>query len=194
MKFGTFSLCLIFASFTLEAIEITTEHNSKSEIATAELLTALRQAHDLEKWEVINKVHIDKKAIPHSHPILTLHTRHTNKEGKDELLSTYLHEQIHWHLDNRFDHVKAAIDELKTIFKQVPVGYPIGAQDEFSTYLHLIVCYLERESVSELLSQTRLEKLEEFWLEDHYTWIYQQVLEQHEQIKQIVEKHKLQII
>ena len=40
------------------AIEITTENSEKAELATAELLQALRMSHDTKKWEFTNKVHI----------------------------------------------------------------------------------------------------------------------------------------
>jgi hypothetical protein len=40
---------------------------------------------------------IKERAIPHSHPVLTLNTR--NLDSDDQLLSAFLHEQLHWYLD-----------------------------------------------------------------------------------------------
>lgn len=157
-------LALLFlVSLSSRAVVISTENSEKAELATVKLLNVLRKAHDIGKWEFTDKVHIKRKTIPHSHPVLTLHTRHTSREQKDLLLSTYIHEQIHWHLDNNLENTKAAIKDLKSIFTDVPVGYPEGARDENSTYMHLIVCYLELEAMSELLSESRVNRISKFW-------------------------------
>ena len=175
------------------AIEFTTESSDKRELDTIKLLQALMQSHDTTKWTFTNKVHIKVKTIPHSHPILTLHTRHTTREQKDLLLSTYLHEQIHWHMDNNQQKTEAAINELRTLFRDVPVGYPEGARDEYSTYLHLLVCYLELDAVSQLLSEARVQAVSHFWKQDHYTWIYHQIDIKHAEIASIIKKHGLMI-
>ena len=193
MKLILGAIFLLVASVS-HAIEISTENSAKAEIETVELLNALRQSHDLKKWEFTDKVHIKKKTIPHSHPVLTLHTRHTSNEQKDLLLSTYIHEQIHWHLDNHKEETKAAINELRSIFKNVPVGYPEGARDENSTYLHLLVCHLELDAIAELLSEQRVSKVSKFWKNDHYTWIYAQVIENKDKISKIIEKYQLKIV
>lgn len=185
---------LLLVSFSASAVVISTENAEQAELATVELLNALRKTHDISKWEFTEKVHIKRKTIPHSHPILTLHTRHTSREQKDLLLSTYLHEQIHWHLDNNLANTQAAIKELKSIFKNVPVGYPEGARDEDSTYMHLIVCYLELEAIGELLSEKRVNRVSEFWKNDHYTWVYKQVDIKKEVLKNIINKYGLNIV
>ncbi|WP_448565420.1 hypothetical protein [Thalassotalea ganghwensis] len=187
------SILLLALSPALLAIEITTENATKSELATVELLKALRASHDTNKWEFIDKVHINEKAIPHSHPLLTLHTRHTSKAHKDFLLSTYLHEQIHWHISKNEEKTKSAIEELKTIFKDVPNSFPEGAGNEFSTYLHLLVCFLEMEAISELLSAQRVKAVMSFWQQDHYTWVYRQVEQKNSEIKKVLDNHGLLI-
>lgn len=192
MKLG-FGLLLLVISPFLNALEITTETSDKAELSTVELLQALRMSHDTDKWEFTDKVHIKKKAIPHSHPVLTLHTRHTSKEQKDLLLSTYLHEQIHWYLDENLEQTNAAIQALKAIFKEVPVGYPEGARDEYSTYLHILVCFFEIEAISALLSKERVNAVSQFWKKDHYTWVYTQVDRRRPEIAKIVESVGLKI-
>jgi hypothetical protein len=139
------------------------------------LLKVLLASHDLGKWEFTDKVHIDKTAIPHSYPILTLHTRYWQKSQKDMLLSTYLHEQIHWFADENIEKTNVAIAMLKQAFPKIPVGYPEGARDEESSYLHLIVCYQEQQALREYLSETRIRAVFKFWQNDHYTWVYKQV-------------------
>ena len=192
MKLHLAALLLVISP-TLQAIEITTESSEPSEIATVKLLQALRASHDIKKWEFTDKIHIKKKTIPHSHPVLTLHTRHTNRKQKDLLLSTYIHEQIHWFLDQHETQTRAAIDELKTVFKNVPVGFPEGARDENSTYLHLLVCFLEMEAISTLLSKERVAAVSTFWQKDHYTWIYAQVESNNNAISTIIKKFGLNI-
>jgi hypothetical protein len=194
MRSGIIGIILLTVAFTSEAIEISTEHEAKSELATVKLLQALRQSHDLRKWEFTNKININKKSIPHSHPLLTLHTRHTNREQTDLLLSTYIHEQIHWHLDKNKEGLEKAVEELKTVFKDVPVGYPEGGNSEFWTYGHILVCYLELEAVAELLSSSRYDRVVEFWKSDHYTWIYKQVTEHKDKISKIIDKYGLKIV
>lgn len=191
MKYIFFVLCLL--SQSMLAMEFSTQSDHPDELATVELLTSLMKAHDVKAWQFTNKIHIDRKAIPHSHPVLTLHTRHTSDEQKDLLLSTYLHEQIHWFLDNNIEQTNAAIDELKAHFSAIPVGFPAGARSEYSGYLHLITCYLELEALSALLSADRVNSVSRFWQTSHYTWIYQQVQLQYDLIGQIVAKHNLQL-
>lgn len=158
------------------AMEFSVQHlDDLMEQQTLVLFKSLRTSHDLGKWEFTDKVHIDKTAIPHSHPILTLHTRHGHNSQKDLLLSTYLHEQIHWFTDEHIENTNTAIAMLKHAFPDVPVGYPEGARDEHSTYLHLIVCYLEQEALREYLSETRVRAVLKFWQNDHYKWVYKQV-------------------
>ncbi|NQY65891.1 MAG: hypothetical protein HRT38_19830 [Alteromonadaceae bacterium] len=187
-------ILLLSIGITCQAIEITTENSEKAELETVELLKALRKSHDISKWEFTDIVHINRKTIPHSHPILTLHTKHTSREEKDILLSTYIHEQIHWHLNNNENKTRAAINELKSIFKNAPVGYPEGAIDENSTYEHLIVCYLELEAIAELLSESRVNHVSKFWQDDHYTWVYKQVEKEKEALKKIIDKYGLKIV
>jgi hypothetical protein len=78
------------------AVTIRTAHDSAAELATKAQLERLIAAHDLRQWTFTHEIVIDEKSIPHSHPVLTLHTRHLKQD--DELLSTYLHEQLHWFL------------------------------------------------------------------------------------------------
>lgn len=175
------------------ALEIATASATPQEQATAAQLQALTLSHNLEKWTFTEKVYIDQQAIPHSHPILTLNTRHTGIEGVDRLLSTYLHEQIHWHLENNRERTEAAIEELKKHFKSVPVGLPDGARSQASSYLHLLVCYLEIQALSELLSKSRVAAVFYFLSHDHYRWIYRQTHERKQDIVQIINKYNLAI-
>ena len=134
---------------------------------------------------------IDENSIPHSHPVLTLHTRHLNSD--DQLLSTYVHEQLHWYLDQHSQQTEAAEDELRKIYPKVPVGYPDGAQDEQSTYLHLITCYLEMLADRELMGRERTTAVMNFWSTDHYRWVYKTVIQDESKIDSVVTEHHLKV-
>jgi len=107
------------------------------------------------------------------------------------LLSTFLHEQIHWFLAQNHKNTEEAKKELRLMFPRAPVSFPEGAKDEESTYLHLIVIYLEYRADRELLGELKARQVMEFWATDHYTWIYKTVLERARDIGNIVFKHKL---
>jgi len=174
-----------------QAIEFTTEHNSTHENNTVALVKVLNRAHDLTKWQFSDAIHIDEKAIPHSHPILTLHTRHNKKGEIDLLLSTYLHENIHRYLDNHQTALEEIIVALKKRFPKVAVGHPAGARDEYSSYLHIVVCFLELDAMRQLLSEARYQKIVEFWQRDHYTQIYKLVIEHNDDIAVLINQYKL---
>ncbi len=170
-------------------IEITLKNGSKGEEATRAQLQRLLQTYDVARWTFTKAVSIDEKAIPHSHPVLTLSARHVRDD--ELLLSTYVHEQIHWFLTQNSKATEDAKKELRVMFPKVPAGFPEGAKDEESTYLHLIVIYLEYRANRELLGELRARQVMEFWAKDHYTWIYATVLERARDIGTIAFKHKL---
>jgi hypothetical protein len=191
--FSLLSVIFLFiasASYT-QAIEFTTENNSDSEKKTVELIKSLNKSHDLTKWQLSDAIHINEKAIPHSHPILTLHTRHNKPQEIDLLLSTYLHENIHWYLDAHQTELTDIITVLKKRFPNIAVGYPEGARDEYSSYLHIVVCFLELNAIRQLLSDTRYDKVVRFWQQDHYTRIYKIVVEHDNEIAMLIKQHKL---
>src|SRR5262249_41578681 len=147
-------LCSVCLSACAEPqLAVGTAHNSAPELATKAQLERLIAAHDLRQWTFTREVIIDEKSIPHSHPVLTLHTRHLKQD--DELLSTYLHEQLHWFFTRHPEQTKAAEKELMEMYPKVPAGYPEGANDTESTYLHLLVCRLEQQADRAVLGEQR---------------------------------------
>ncbi len=176
-----------------ELLEISIKHsNDADETTTKNQLLRLMKHYDVSKWLFTKKVLIDRDVQPpHSHPILTLNTRYLKDD--ELLLSTFVHEQIHWFHDERDEQTKKAIGELKTIFPKVPVGFPDGARDEESSYLHLLVCYSEYQASKELLGELKARQVIEFWSNHHYMWIYKQVLSEERKIAAIVRKYKLTI-
>lgn len=195
--FGVLLLLALFTGSTFsvsaQQMEITTVNETPREKAAAELLRAFMTANNLNPWKFTHRVQIDSRAIPHSHPVLTLHTRHMDKGEADLLLATYLHEQLHWHLVQNQNAMESAMEELQRLFPGAPADFPEGGGSEQSTYLHLLVCYLEMDAVSQLLSEQRTQAILEFWKSDHYTWVYRQVEERGAEIEAVIAKYGLEV-
>jgi hypothetical protein len=172
-------------------VSIATAHDSEGENRTRAQLARLLSAYDLDKWIFTTAVIIDERATPHSHPVLTLHTRHTDNDL--HLLSTFVHEEIHWHLVAKRDQTQAAISEVMKVFPSAPTGGAEGARDAESTYLHLIVNYLEFQAMKELVGDRQAKEVFDFWTTDHYTWIYRTVLSDEEKLAEVVTKNGLGI-
>lgn len=161
------------------------------EQATKQQLLNLIQKYDISKWIYTDSIHVEDgmNVIPHSHPVLTLNTRHIKDD--ELLLATFIHEQFHWYLDLMPKESKAIYQELIKIFPQVPNTFPAANSDKESTYYHLVVCALEYISLKELLGELKARQLIDFWATDHYTWIYRTVLDQTQVINKVLKKHQL---
>jgi hypothetical protein len=176
-------------SYAQDRIEISLKNSSREESQTRVQLQRLLKTYDLSKWIFTKSILIDEKAIPHSHPILTLHTRHLKDD--DLLLSTFVHEQIHWFLVQKNKETNEAIKDLRALFPKVAAGSPDAAADEEPDYLHLPVNYLEYRADREILGELRAKQVMDFWSSDHYTWAYKTVLERRRDIGNIMFKYKL---
>lgn len=183
------ALCLSNAALAQGGIDISVKRGSKAEQQTKEQLQQLIKTYDLTRWIFTRSIMIDEEAIPHSHPVLTLSARHVKDD--ELLLSTFVHEQAHWFLTQNHKSTEEAIKELRVRFPKAPVNFPEGASDEESTYLHLIVIYLEYRADRELLGELKARQVMEFWATDHYTWIYKTVLEHTREIGNLALKYKL---
>jgi hypothetical protein len=173
-----------------EGIQITCKESTVNEIRVRTELDFLIRKYNLKNYFFTDAVIINESADnPHSHPVLTLNTRHLG----DILLSTFIHEQIHWYAVQHFSRMKAAVQELKIIYPTVPVGYPNGARDEFSTYLHIIINWLELDTLSVLLEKNQFKEVVDFLQRDHYRWIYNIVISDYDVIKKISDKYEIQL-
>jgi len=74
----------------------------------------------MSPWFYTKSVVIDERAIPFSHPVLTLHTRHAKDD--ELLLSTFIHEQLHWFFSGRPEQTEQAIADLRKAFPDAPTG------------------------------------------------------------------------
>lgn len=156
---------------TSSRLEIRTAHDTPGEQRTVVRLRQLVDRYDVSRWIYTREIVIDETQIPHSHPVLTVRAE---PDGAN-LLATFLHEQFHWLEEARPDQRRAAVDEFRRIFPEVPVSGGEGGRDAGSTYLHLIVCDLEYQAVSILLGVEKARQVLGSW--QHYRWIYKQVLE-----------------
>jgi hypothetical protein len=183
------TLAINQSAFGQAALEIALKRGTSDEARTRDQLQRLLATYDLSPWIYTTSIVIDERAIPFSHPILTLHTRHAKD---DELLvSTFVHEQLHWFLAGRREATEQAIADLRKLFPSVPAGGTAGARDEYSTYLHLLVCYLEQQADLRVLGELKTRQVMDFWATDHYTWVYQTVISQSREIGQIMRDRML---
>jgi hypothetical protein len=190
LGFPTIIPLLFFAAGTATQtkIDIQLKNGSASEAGTKKRLEALFEQYDLSKWTFTKKVIIEDKALPHSHPVLTLNT----SDDKDlYLLSEYIHEQIHWFEEAHPEQREMAIAELEGLFLTLPTSPPDGARGRHSSYLHLLVCYLEYEGLKELAGEEKARAVFEHWSQHHYKSIYKTILKDRAKVKSVAEKYKL---
>lgn len=139
-----------------------------------DMLLDLRRRFDLSPFEYSKHIRIAPTEIPHSHPKITLNTW----VGDDlALLSTYLHEQMHWYV-TWYSH--AHVPEWHEVFRRlreqyprVPIGGADGAQDEL--YLHLVVNWLEVEATGQFVNRQQV--LQHVRALPFYRWAYQTVID-----------------
>ncbi|MEM6813773.1 MAG: hypothetical protein AAF600_05195 [Bacteroidota bacterium] len=169
-------------------LKIGIENQTRKEELTRVKLTRVLEEYDVQKWIFVDTLRIAEREIPHSHPILTLNTR---PQSDLSLLSVFIHENIHWFLEEKKEATDKAMDELKVLFKNVPVGYPEGAKSEHSTYLHLIVNYLEYDGIKQVAGERAAQAV--FQRKTYYKWINLQVLANLEYLEKLIIKYQLKI-
>ena len=164
-------------------------HGTPREQATKARLDQLLGAYDLHDYTFTQRVVIEEGAINHAFPVLTLNSGFA--DSSDELLSSYVHEQIHWHLREHKWQQDAAVAELRRLYPRAPVGLPEGADTPYSTYGHIITCYLEMIADRRLIGDERAAAV--IKNKRHYTWIYGVVVRDEAKIAGVVARHGLGI-
>jgi hypothetical protein len=142
----------------------------------------LLRSYDLRPWLFTRTLRIERGAIPHSHPVLTLNARYLGRD--EEQLGAFVHEQLHWFVEAEPRAKAAAMRALQARYPEVPVGGEDGARTRESTYLHLIVCFLELDGLSQLLGEPAARRQLE--AERHYRWIYARVLDETDALRSLV--------
>lgn len=171
-----------------EVIEITEINPNRNTALTKQNLFHLAKVYDLKPFLFTKKIHIQSYVVPHSHPVLTLNTRNAQKPNL--LLATWLHEEFHWWASEKKVETDRAIAELRKIWPSIPNG---GAANLRSSYLHLIICWLEYRSLVHFLGESEAKEIINTLIkkEKVYPWIYTQVLEKSEVISKVIRKNKL---
>jgi hypothetical protein len=180
---------LVVAAMATPPIKIDLAHGTGREQQTKATLERVLADYDLKKFTFTKHVVIEERAINHAFPVLTLNARFAS--SPDELLSSFIHEQLHWHLRDRGRDQQDAVAELRRMYPNAPVGLPEGADSEVSTYGHLVDCYLEVQADRELIGPERTSAVVAD--KGHYTWIYATVLRDEKRISDLVDRHHLRV-
>jgi hypothetical protein len=186
-----FPACALAFALQAQAADFTLrlEHGNVRERAARAQFERVLAAHDLGRWLQTREIVFEQGAIPHSHPVLTLNTRHTDDDGL--LVSTFIHEQTHWWLERHPRRTEAAVAALKAMYPNLPVGYPEGADTLDSSYSHLLVICIELDGVREVLGASEEKRILAFWQGDHYRTLYRIVAADRERIRGILDKYGL---
>ena len=169
------------------ALSISLHSGNPREEQAREQLHRLLATYDLERWLFTRDILIRSFTHPHSHPVLTLNTRQINHdEGQ---LGTFLHEQFHWHAVASLERVERAMAELRVLFPDAPVGTPEGGKDEYSTYLHLVICAWELDALRILLGDEPARDV--IAGRGYYTWVYRRVLDDEGSLRKVLARHDL---
>ena len=187
---GVLAIALVLTGLaSAQSIRIDLAHRTSRESQTKAMLERVVHDYDLSKYTFTREVVIEERAMNHAFPTLTLNARFADSE--DELLSSYIHEQLHWYLRDHEMQQRNAIGELRGMYPNAPVGLPESAESAYSTYGHLVDCYLEIQADRKLIGAERTMAV----IKDkgHYTWIYSTILRDEPRIAAVVEGHRLEI-
>lgn len=162
---------------------ISMKSSSTTEQASKARLGKIINQYDLDKYIYTKTLMVEDSTIPHSHPVLTINTADTTDEN---LISTFVHEQMHWFILSKSEDTKTVVELLKMEFPGAPVQLPDGSGDVQSTYEHLIVCYYEYQALKELTGKENAYKVINSLKDRLYKWIYKTMLEHEEKIGDIL--------
>lgn len=133
-----------------------TKNNSPEEIERIKLLENLAKKYKIP--EFTSEVIVEKRIIPHSHPVLTLNTR---KQSDLSVLKTLIHEQFHW-WDSRHQNHDKCIAYLKTKYKDDGEHNKSGKHPN-SYWGHIIVCFNTRNYFKKILTEDEVKAIYEEW-------------------------------
>ncbi|MEY2468381.1 MAG: hypothetical protein QOF21_1079, partial [Actinomycetota bacterium] len=165
-----------------------TKRATADELRTKQTLEELLARYDLAPFTFTNRVRIDERATPHSHPVLTLSTRFMVR-SVDGVVADYLHEQLHRYVSSMRAQSRAANRAWREMFGKVPRRRGGGASTRRSTLLHLTVNWLECEGLCTVLGIERASDVLDAKVDGPvYPWVYRQVRDNHEQLAAVLER------
>lgn len=171
-------------------LNIKTKHGfPKAEQRKAQMERLAKQ-YDLKKYTITRDILIERGAMNHSYPVLTLNLRFLDND--DLALSAYVHEQGHWVLMERHRGDNPRLfEDLHSSFPNLEIQAPEGDGELRSSYFHIAVCMLEWQAMEDFLGPERARKVIEWKQADHYKAIYSTVLTQREQVEAVLNRYDL---
>jgi hypothetical protein len=183
------TLLITATAYAAESVDIKTKNGTDRERQLKNELEKIIASNDLSKYTFTKSVIVEERTMNHAFPVLTLNVHFLGSD--DELLSSFLHEQLHWYLAAHPVQMQDAVAQLRRFYPRVPVGLPEGADTEYSTYGHLVDCYLEIQADRQIIGVERTNKVikNKPW----YLWIYKTVTDDEPRIAAIVNGEHLEI-
>ena len=184
-------LLVAAASAQTPKLNIRTKNGLPFEERGKEQYERLAKQFDLKKYTITRDIIVERGAINHSRPVLTLNMRFLDDD--DLALSAYVHEQAHWVLTERHSgNTKELFEDLEKTFPNLDYHVPEGDGELRSSYFHIAVCMLEWQAMEELVGPQRALREMEWKQKDHYKAIYALVLASREQVEKILRRHDIQ--
>jgi hypothetical protein len=172
-------------------LSIKTKHGFPMEEQRKSQMERLAKQYDLKKYTITRDILIERGAMNHSYPVLTLNLRFLDND--DLALSAYVHEQGHWVLMERHRADNPALfEDLQRTFPNMEIRVPDGDGELRSSYFHIAVCTLEWQAMEDLVGPERARKVIEWKQGDHYKAIYSTVLNHREQVEGVMGRSGVQ--
>jgi hypothetical protein len=169
------------------SLHIKTKHGLPIEEQRKQQMERLAKQYDLKKYTITREIMIERGAMNHSYPVLTLNLRFLDND--DLALSAYVHEQGHWVLMERHRNDSPRLfEDLQRTFPNMEVRVPEGDGEVRSSYFHIAVGMLEWEALDDLVGAERARKVIEWKQGDHYKAIYATVLNGREQVENVLHR------
>ncbi len=166
-------------------LNIRTKQGFPMEEQRKEQMERLAKQYDLKKYTITRDIVIERGAMNHSYPVLTLNLRFLDND--DLALSAYVHEQGHWILMERHRADNPVLfEDLQRTFPNMEIRVPDGDGELRSSYFHIAVCMLEWQAMEDLVGSERARKVIEWKQGDHYKAIYSMVLNHREQVESVL--------
>lgn len=193
MKRSLFIILILNSFIASASLEISLEHNNLREQKAKKILLSFEQEKNLAPFIFTNKIVIKSGSIPHSHPVLTLNTRHIYDPNK--FLSVFLHEQMHWFLskNENLKSINKFITLMKSSYPSIPVGRENGgARNHRSSYLHLAINTLEYEALRTFIGDHEARDI--LYHSSVYTQLYRIIIQDYFKIKSVMSRLNLLIL
>lgn len=163
-------------------------------------LRRILSAYDLDNWIFTQEIRIKEGAEPYSHPVLTLNTDFLDDD--EQQMSIFIHEQAHWFVSESVPYKAPQDGEEVEIINELRHLFPNAPVSDYSTFLHLIVGWVELDAMVELVGEEKARQLLRkkiqrltdeplSQVDQRYKWYNIRVLENTQDIGVILAKYDL---